>query len=116
MPRRDTILPRAAAALLVAASVIAVSASMGRSFASLAPGYAQHLWGVSSLKSSSGTLAGVVVLQSGEVIAAECRSTSTTRLHSFDPSNTSNKNDSRLHQESTTGNVIGGCGITLLNV
>jgi uncharacterized repeat protein (TIGR01451 family) len=116
MQRKDTILPRATAAIVVAASVIALHASIGRSFTSIAPGYAQHLWGVSSLRSSSGTLAGVVVLQSGEAIAAECRSTSTTRLHSFDPTNTSGKNDSRVHQEAVTGNVIGGCGIAFLNV
>ena len=60
-------------ALLVAAAVVAVYASMGRSFLQLAPGYAQHLYGVSSLRSNQFSLGGVVVLQDGTVISAECR-------------------------------------------
>src|SRR6266550_8616580 len=70
--------------LLVAACVIALFAATGRSFQQLALGYAQHLYGVSSLRSNQFSLGGVAVLQDGTVISAECRGPS-TRLHVFDP-------------------------------
>src|SRR5215208_4115424 len=86
----------------LAAAVIALYASMGRAFTFLAPGFAQHLWAVSSLRSGTATLSGVVVMQNGVVISIECRSTTTTRLHWFDPSDTTTKNDTVLHKETVS--------------
>src|SRR5215208_5886850 len=102
--------------LATVAAAVALYATMGQSYKTLAPGYAQHLYGVSSLKSSTGVLSGVVVLQTGEVITTECRSTS-TRLHIFDPSSTTKKTgETIVHTETVTGSIVGGCGITYLNV
>src|SRR5438105_308937 len=107
-------------ALLVAAAVVAVYASMGRSFLQLAPGYAQHLYGVSSLRSNQFSLGGVVVLQDGTVISAECRGPS-TRLHVFDPgppSPSSKDPGTLVHPENSSFNIqiVGGCGIAFENV
>jgi hypothetical protein len=116
MHPRLALLRAAAAALAVACVVAVLHAAIGRSFTALASGYAQHLYAVSSLKSNQATLAGVVVLQNGTVVSAECRATNTTRLHAFDPAATSTKHDSVLHDETVTTDVAGGCGITFLNV
>src|SRR5438132_10634741 len=107
-------------ALLVAAAVVAVYASMGRSFLQLAPGYAQHLYGVSSLRSTSFSLGGVVVLQDGTVVSAECRGPS-TKLHIFDPNpaTTFTKFDTVLHKETPptgTGTITSGCGLAFENI
>ena len=98
-------------ALLVAGAVIALYATMGQSFRSLAPGYAQHLFGVSSLKSTTASIGGVAVLQDGTVVTAECKSP--TRLHIFDPdpSHTFTKNDTVLHPETVSAQITGGCGL-----
>src|ERR1041384_292042 len=108
------------ALLLVAACVLALYASMGRSFQQLAPGYAQHLYGVFSLRSNQFSLGGVVVLQDGTVIAAECRGPS-TRLHVFDPgppSPSSTDPGTLVHTENPNFNIqiVGGCGIAFENV
>ncbi|MFN2581491.1 MAG: hypothetical protein ABR498_01975, partial [Candidatus Dormibacteria bacterium] len=104
-------------ALLIAGGVIALYASMGRSFQTLAPGYAQHLYGVSSLKSSL-ALGGVIVLQDGTVISAECR-TPKTRLRIFDPGtpSPSTKDPGTLiHKETVSAEIAGGCGLAFENV
>jgi len=103
------------AAAVVTGVAVALYASMGRSFQWLAPGYAQHLWGVSSLKSSSFSLGGVVVLQDGTVVSAECRGPQ-TKLHIFDPTSTFTKNDTLLHKETTSAQIAGGCGLAFENV
>ncbi len=104
------------AAVLTGVAVV-LYASMGRSFQWLMPGYTQHLWGVSSLKSSSFSLGGVVVLQDGTVVSAECRGPQ-TRLHIFDPSpsTTFTMNDTLLHKETTSAQIVGGCGLAFENV
>src|SRR5712691_8971435 len=102
-------------AVIVAACAIAVVyASMGRSFSFLAPGYAQHVFGnTSNFKPAGGYLGGVVVLQSGDVIASECQ-TSTTRLHDFSATSTTTTKDTVLHTETilpASVTIAGGCGI-----
>src|SRR5438105_3399965 len=106
-----------AASVILAAGLAALYASMGRSFGFLAPGYAQHLYGVSSLRSTSFSLGGVVVLQDGTVISAECRGPQ-TKLHIFDPdpSTTFTKYDTLLHKETTSAQIVGGCGLAFHNV
>ena len=101
-----------AASVILAAGLAALYASMGRSFGFLAPGYAQHLYGVSSLRSTSFSLGGVVVLQDGTVISAECRGPQ-TKLHIVDPdpSTTFTKYDTLLHKETTSAQIVGGCGL-----
>src|SRR5688500_16568863 len=55
----------------------------GQSFTTLYPKFTQQLFGVTSnFLTPGGYLGGVVVLQNGDVIAAECVS-SNTRLHRF---------------------------------
>ena len=104
-----------AAAVAIVCAVAALYAAMGQSFRVLAPGFAQHLYGVSSLRSSSFSLGGVVVLQDGTVISAECR-TNTTALHVFDPAATFTKNNTVLHAESVSGTIAGGCGLAFFAV
>jgi uncharacterized repeat protein (TIGR01451 family) len=90
----------------------------GCSFFTLDPAYAQHLFGVTAsfLKTppDRGYLGGVVVLQNGDVIAAECE-TSVTRLHRFIASSTYTdpQHGTTLHPESISDPIPGGCGITL---
>ena len=78
----------AALLALVAAVVVVRTQPQGISFFSLDPDYAQHLYGVASSFQKGpnvpthGYLGGVVVLQNGDVIAAEC-DTNGTRLHRF---------------------------------
>src|SRR2546428_3814140 len=82
------------------------------------PAYAQHLFGVTSsfLKQppGRGLLGGVVVLQNGDVIAAECE-TSVTRLHRFTASSTYTDpvHGTTLHPETISNPIPGGCGIAL---
>src|SRR5436190_17765596 len=102
-------------AFLVAAAAIALYAQMGQNFQFLPRGYAQHLYAVSTLKSSSFSLSGTVVLQDGTVISAECRTTQ-TKLHIFDPTATSTKNGSTLHRETVSPLISGGCGLAFENV
>src|SRR5437870_4984057 len=102
----------AAAALTLA---IAVLHSQGFSFLFLAPGYSQHLFGVTSPKSA--TLGGVAVLQGGDVLSAECRMNG-TNLHRFIASSVlpPDSTGTSLHPETivpTTGTIAGGCGIAL---
>ncbi len=104
-----------ATAVVTAAAVAALYASMGQSFRSLPSGYAQHLYGVSSLKSTAFPLGGVVVLQDGTVIATECRGPQ-TKLHVFDPTNTHTKSGTQLHDESVSAQISGACGIAFENV
>ena len=96
------------AALLCAAGVL--QGAMGFSFLSLAPGFAQHVWGIATSfiapKTQRGYLGGVVVMQNGTVFAAECLAAS-TRLHRYDPSQIFEKKSTNLHKE-TIGNTIAG--------
>src|ERR1041385_1482888 len=98
-----------------AATVAALYAAMGKSFVLHVQGFAQHVYGVSSLKSSSFPLGGVVVLQDGTVVSAECRGPQ-TKLHIFDPTSTFTKNDTLLHKETTSAQIAGGCGLAFENV
>src|SRR5437867_3390576 len=87
-------------------------------FCSLDTEYAQHLFGVTSsfltMPPNSGYLGGVVVLQNGNVIAAECE-TSVTRLHRFTASSTYTDpvHGTTLHPETISNPIPGGCGIAL---
>ena len=101
------------AALLCAAGVL--QGAMGFSFLSLAPGFAQHVWGIATSfiapKTQRGYLGGVVVMQNGTVFAAECLAAS-TRLHRYDPSQIFEKKSTNLHKETIGNTIAGGCGIT----
>ena len=103
---------------LLAAFVCALAVmegAMGASFLFLAPGFAQHVWGTASSfiapKTQRGYLGGVVVLQNGTVLAAECLA-SPTRLHRYDPVQTEREKDTTLHKETVLPTIAGGCGIT----
>ena len=105
-------------ALMIAVlCAIVVRGSQSYSFFTLAPGYAQHVFGVTysflAQTPQKGYLGGVVVLQNGDVISAECR-TNGTRLHRFDASTTSVDPTTGLtvHSE-TILTTAGGCGIAL---
>ncbi len=98
-----------------AATVAALYAAMGKSFVLHVQGFAQHVYGVSSLKSSSFPLGGVVVLQDGTVISAECRGPQ-TKLHIFDPYSTFTKSGTDLHKETVSAQLSGACGIAFENV
>lgn len=101
------------AALLCAIGVL--EGAMGFSFLSLAPGFAQHVWGTATSfiapRTQRGYLGGVVVMQNGTVFAAECLA-GPTRLHGYDPAQTVEKKSTILHKETITGTIAGGCGIT----
>lgn len=100
--------------IVLAVGVIGtVHAEMGESFISLPPAYAQHVLGATNnFRSSGGYLGGVVVLQTGHVVVAECQ-TSTTRFHVFSTTLTYVRNETPLHAEIVlpSGGIAGGCGI-----
>ena len=110
--------PAVIAAGLTAAVLLAYAATQGYSFFWLSPGYGQEVFGNtdSFLRGDAGYLGGVVVLQNGDVVAAECE-TQTTRLHVFDASRLEDdddeEHDTPLHRESISDPLTGGCGITL---
>src|ERR1051325_7844280 len=115
----DRSVRRWAFALLAAVAFsTAVLLGVGRSFVVfLAPGYVQHVFGITASRVTN--LGGVVVLQDGTVISAECL-TSTTRIHVYDatkPASTFPHNTTTLHEETiyTTlpggASIPGGCGI-----
>jgi hypothetical protein len=109
---------RSAAMFALLATVVVRSQPQGFSFFTLDPAYAQHLFGVASSFLNSppqkGYLGGVVVLQNGDVIAAECQ-TSVTRLHRFSATDTYTdpEHDTVLHTETISSALPGGCGIAL---
>src|SRR5438105_6257798 len=74
------------AAMIAGAGAIVVRGDQSYSFFTLTPGYAEHVFGITSSfmapRPKKGYLGGVAVLQSGDVIAAECL-TNGTRLHRF---------------------------------
>src|SRR3954470_15107872 len=72
----------AAAFTALALTVTVGTAPQSVSFTTLAPGYAQHLFATTSSFSKGSILGGVVILQNGDVIAAEC-ATDGTVLHRF---------------------------------
>jgi len=88
--------------------------AMGYSFLFLAPGFAQHVWGTAASfiapKTQRGYLGGIVVMQDGTLFAAECLAGS-TRLHRYDPTETTTKNGTTLHKETVLKTIAGGCGI-----
>jgi uncharacterized repeat protein (TIGR01451 family) len=82
----------------------------GQSFIDLSRGYSQQLFGVvSDFSTAGGYLGGIVVLQNGDVIAAECLSTG-SRLHRFHADETFP--GSTLHVETDMASAA-GCGIVL---
>ncbi|HEV8315990.1 MAG TPA: SdrD B-like domain-containing protein [Vicinamibacterales bacterium] len=107
-----------AAIFAVAVTVVVHTQSQGFSFFTLDPAYAQHLFGVTSSFLASpprrGYLGGVVVLQNGDVIAAECE-TGVTRLHRFTAgaTYTDSQHGTVLHPETISPAISGGCGIAL---
>jgi uncharacterized repeat protein (TIGR01451 family) len=96
--------------LMAIVGAMAVVHGHGISFLTLDPAYVQHVFARTTL-SSGRYLGGVAVLQSGDVIAAECQ-TNGTKLHRFSASATYVKEGTTLHQE-TTMSTAGGCGIAL---
>src|SRR5204863_4325036 len=106
-PRRWTF---AVLALLVA-SIAVLWGAMGRSFAIfLAPGFAQHLFGITGSRVTN--LGGVVVLQDGTVLSAECL-TSTTRIHRYDATAVVQPvhNTDTIHAETIYTSLPGGASI-----
>src|SRR2546428_2358249 len=83
---------------VVAAAIDAIAAHNNTTFGFLASGYTQALWGTTSSFAQPGAiLGGVVVLQNGDVIAAECVTSGGTRLHRFQAGNTYQTNGTTLH-------------------
>src|ERR671919_469245 len=69
---------------LAAAVALQRAQTQGYSFFWLAPGYGQQVFGTAdNFLRRTGYLGGVVVLQNGDIVAAECE-TNRTRLHVFD--------------------------------
>jgi hypothetical protein len=107
----------AATAAVCLVTAIHLSAQ-GFSFFFLQPGFTQNEFGVTSnllpQQSGPGYLGGVVVMQNGDVIAAECR-TSGTRLHRFSAATTviDPVTGLTVHPETIISSPAGGCGITL---
>ena len=103
-------------AALLAVGVPVILWAVPYSFFILDPAYAQRLFGVTSsflrTAPARGYLGGVVALQNGDVIAAECE-TSVTRLHRFSASSTYVVRGTTLHAETISNPIAGGCGIAL---
>src|SRR5438034_2023999 len=97
-------------AIAGAVAVIHGAVTQGFSFIALDPSYAQHVFASTPLPSAR-HLGGIVVLQNGDVIAAECQ-TSGTKLHRFSATATYVKEGTTLHSE-TIMNTADGCGIAL---
>jgi hypothetical protein len=99
------------------AAVAVDTQQQGISFFTLDPDYDQNLFAVtSSFRTGGGApmpgyLGGVVVMQNGDVVAAEC-DTAGTRLHRFSATSTFTSDTGQvLHTESIVGGT-GGCGLT----
>ena len=121
---RPTLPPRVQIAAAIAALVVAVilvrAVTQGFSFISLSDGYQQQVFGTADnfLRGEEGYLGGVVVLQNGDVIAAECE-TNRTRLHVFDADELDRgddddddyPHDTPVHREEISDPLMGGCGI-----
>jgi uncharacterized repeat protein (TIGR01451 family) len=110
--------PRLAAA--VATSLIGVAAvaavlhghqQQTPVFDGLGVEYAQHVFATTADLSTASYIGGVVVLQDGDVIAAECAATG-ARLHRFSATSVQEENDTPIHQETARFTTPGGCGIT----
>lgn len=103
----------------LAGTIAAVRAiPQGYSFLGFTSGYSQRVFAstddLQNTSTSKGYLGGVVVLQNGDVIAAECR-TNGTRLHRFDAVRLEGGDGSvstPLHEEEIDS-TPGGCGIAL---
>lgn len=80
-------------------------------FDGLPPEYAQHVFGTTEDELDD-YLGGIVVMQNGDVIAAECKADKGAKLHRFVASQTYTDHDTTLHQEIEKSSG-GGCGITL---
>src|ERR1051325_2939024 len=96
---------------LLVASLAVLWGAMGRSFVVfLAPGYAQHLFGITGSRGTN--LGGVVVLQDGTLLSGECL-TSTTRIHKYDATKLAPivHSTNTLHQETIYTSLPGGAAI-----
>src|SRR5437879_8856865 len=102
-------------AIAVVGTIVARGQGQSYSFYTLAAGYAQHEFGITSTYLRTGTqkgyLGGVAVLQNGDVIAAECL-TNGTQLHRFSASAplVLDANTGLFVHQETLLKTAGGCG------
>ena len=96
--------------ILAGTSAVVRGDPQGLSFYGLAPEYAQHVFAVTD--NLVLYLGGLVVLQNGDVIAAECAEKN-ARLHRFAAATTTTVQGTPVHPDAVISPSAGGCGLAL---
>jgi uncharacterized repeat protein (TIGR01451 family) len=94
---------------LTTAAVLLRADLPGQTFDGLPLEYGQQLFAATYYVNNY--LGGLVVLQNGDVLAAECTNTPTTILHRFSGTETTPVYGTDLHDETAVISTAGGCGI-----